>query len=113
MNRGILALPIEDDAGGGADGVIDRNSSGLVSRWFFGWVRSLYLRLLRASLLADALFVSLVMSSVGTSILLRRRYANSIPAGFSLSFIVAQFGALETVVGDFLRHRCITATSAF
>jgi hypothetical protein len=32
------------------------------------------------------------------------RTANGIPAGFSLGFIVAQFGALETVVGDFLGH---------
>jgi hypothetical protein len=47
-------------------------------------------------LLADALFVSLVVSAVWASI--------GIPAGFSLGFIVAQLGALETVVGDFLRH---------
>jgi hypothetical protein len=54
--------------------------------------------------LADALFVSLVVSAVGASILLRGRYANGIPAGFNLSFIVAQLGALETVMGDFLGH---------
>jgi hypothetical protein len=36
------------------------------------------------------------MSAVWTSI--------GIPAGFSLGFIVAQLGALETVVGDFLGH---------
>jgi hypothetical protein len=30
-----------------------------------------------------------------------------IPAGFSLGFIVAQLGALETVVGDFLRHEML------
>jgi hypothetical protein len=47
-------------------------------------------------LLADALFVSLVMSAVWTSI--------GIPTGFNLGFIMAQLGALETVVGDFLGH---------
>jgi hypothetical protein len=36
------------------------------------------------------------MSAVWTSI--------GIPAGFNLSFIVAQLGALETVTGDFLGH---------
>jgi hypothetical protein len=58
----------------------------------------------RSTLLADALFVSLVVSAVWTSILLRGRYANGIPAGFDLGFIVAQLGALETVVGDFFGH---------
>jgi hypothetical protein len=89
MDRGILALSVEDDAGCGADGVIDLNSSGLASCWFFGTVR--------ASLLANALFVALVMSPVWTSI--------GIPARFSLSLIVTQLGALKTVVGDFLRHK--------
>jgi hypothetical protein len=59
-------------------------------------VRSLGLCFYRSTLLADALFVSLVISAVWTSI--------GIPAGFNLGFIMTQFGALETVVGDFLRH---------
>jgi hypothetical protein len=105
MNRGILALSVENDASSSANGVIDLNSSGLVSRWFFGMLRSrsvsvresLCLRLLQFALLANAFFVSLVMSAVWTAI--------GIPAGFSLSFIVTQLGALETVVGDFLWHK--------
>ena len=88
MNRSILTLSVEDDAGSSANGVIDLNSSGLASYCFFGTVR--------ASLLADALFVSLIVSPVGASI--------GIPARFSLGFIVAQLRTLETIVGDFLRH---------
>ncbi len=88
VNWGILALSVEDNAGGGADRVIDRYSSGLICRSFLG--------MLRSPLLADTFFVSLVMSAVRTSI--------GIPAGFDLGFVVTQLGALETVVGDFLGH---------
>ncbi len=88
VNWGILALSVEDNTGGVADRVIDLYSSGLICRSFLG--------ILRSALLADALFVSLVVSAVGASI--------GIPAGFDLGFIVTQLGALETVVGNFLRH---------
>jgi hypothetical protein len=79
VNRGILALSVEDDAGSGADGVIDRygyTRGDRSSRWLFSVVRSrsvpvgesLCLCFYRSALLADALFVSLVVSAVGASI---------------------------------------------
>jgi hypothetical protein len=62
MNRCILALSV-DDAGCGAEEMRDL-SSGLVSRWFFGTVRSRRTGTPVSSLLADALFVALVMMNM-------------------------------------------------
>jgi hypothetical protein len=84
----ILTFAVKDDAGGGADRMIDRDTKRSIA----GSVFSTNL----PPLLTDALFVSLIVSPVRASI--------SIPAGFSLGFIVTQLGALKTVVGDFLRH---------